>query len=148
MRLSTITLALVPAALARPFVLPDLTSMQWGAIQERFGGPLKWASDAVETAEHVLGDDKTQLTIWQQIKDDDKYKTLVKILNVSMSPFRRASGAAGGGRAAGIRCACGYVLTTVGGHRLQGSRQLGQGVRHYLLCAEQRRAQAPGPPRR
>lgn len=67
------TLALAPL-LSHAFVLP----FEWEVG--------RWASEAVDSVENVLGGDDTQLTIWQRIKEDDKYTRLVKILEVSSVP--------------------------------------------------------------
>lgn len=75
MRLTPITLALAPLALTRAFVLP-MDFGEWTSVG-------RWASEAVDTVENMLDGDDTQLTIWQKIKDDEKYTRLVKILNVS-----------------------------------------------------------------
>jgi uncharacterized surface protein with fasciclin (FAS1) repeats len=67
MRLAATVLTLAPVFHA--FVLPG----EWGSVG-------RWAAEAVGGVEEVLGGDETQKTIWQQIKDDDKYTKLVKIL--------------------------------------------------------------------
>jgi hypothetical protein len=69
MRLAATVLTLAPVFHA--FVLPG----EWGSVG-------RWAAEAVGGVEEVLGGDETQKTIWQQIKDDDKYTKLVKILEV------------------------------------------------------------------
>lgn len=46
---------------------------------------VQWAFDAAEDVVNYFEDDKTQQSIWQQIKDDEKYSKLVKILKVGLS---------------------------------------------------------------
>lgn len=93
------TLFLLPLAFAAPAPkaakdIPELSVSQWTSIQESFGHNIgDFAAWSWNKAENIVGDfgphkdagdDKTELTIWQRLKEDPhSFSRLVKIIEVS-----------------------------------------------------------------
>ena len=93
-----LALAAIPLALSAPphAHLPELSVPQWTSIQASFvdgvRGLADWsfskAADVVEELENALEEkvqDDSELTIWQQLKQDEhSFSRLVKIIEVSL----------------------------------------------------------------